>query len=342
MTAWADLLPGKTRTILRTGSKEPGQLGPAVFLVIFRDDFAAGAVARALRSDLGRVGLCRVLVPPLRGRDFTAPAHHRAVERWCAAHLAEGERPVLVALLEQGLLEDLEWLGLAAYVAASSDQRREERHSFSGARTLVLPVADPDKFASAIISDVLHPDTAAPSTPAPSMPARSPDHQHPIAAPAPSTNRVRSRVNPVPRRTGPMPKIRVVRVANIARITGQTGLASSLFPDYPYLSPPAAATGSPTAPASATPGSPSHAAATSTPGISSRADQAAVDTTTGRVLTPPTVVPPARAVPPGDQPGICACPGCNEAVVQTDPGSARLYHSAECRRRARRLRHGLR
>ena len=42
---------------------------------------------------------------------------------------------------------------------------------------------------------------------------------------------------------------------------------------------------------------------------------------------------------PGDQPQICACPGCDEVVVQSDPGNKRLYHSAQCRRKARRLRH---
>jgi hypothetical protein len=42
---------------------------------------------------------------------------------------------------------------------------------------------------------------------------------------------------------------------------------------------------------------------------------------------------------PGDQPLICACSGCDEVVVQSEPGNTRLYHSAECRRKARRLRH---
>lgn len=42
---------------------------------------------------------------------------------------------------------------------------------------------------------------------------------------------------------------------------------------------------------------------------------------------------------PGDQPQICACSGCDEVVVQSKPGNTRLYHSAECRRKARRLRH---
>ena len=42
---------------------------------------------------------------------------------------------------------------------------------------------------------------------------------------------------------------------------------------------------------------------------------------------------------PGDQPRICACPGCDEVVVQSDPANKRLYHSAACRRKARRLRH---
>ncbi len=46
--------------------------------------------------------------------------------------------------------------------------------------------------------------------------------------------------------------------------------------------------------------------------------------------------------PPGDQPQICACPGCDEVVVQTDSGNTRLYHSPECRKKARRLRHGRR
>jgi len=41
---------------------------------------------------------------------------------------------------------------------------------------------------------------------------------------------------------------------------------------------------------------------------------------------------------PGGQPQVCACPGCDEVVVQRDPGSIRFYHSDECRRKARRLR----
>jgi hypothetical protein len=45
---------------------------------------------------------------------------------------------------------------------------------------------------------------------------------------------------------------------------------------------------------------------------------------------------------PGDHPRVCACPGCDEVVVQHDPGSMRLYHSDDCRRKARRLRRGSR
>jgi len=42
---------------------------------------------------------------------------------------------------------------------------------------------------------------------------------------------------------------------------------------------------------------------------------------------------------PGGPSQVCACPGCDELVVQVDPGSPRLYHSHECRKKARRLRH---
>jgi hypothetical protein len=383
---WGDLLPGKTRTIPRTSSKNVTQSGSARFLVIFRDDIAAGTVARALRSDLGQVALGRVLIPPLRGRDFTAPVHHRAAERWCAAHLAEGERPVLVALLEQGLLEDLEWLGLAAYVAAPSDGRREERRSFSGACTLILPTDDLDTFASAVIKDVLHPDDAATAQSAPSLHVHWPVHQHPIGVPP-------RRTSAVPSRTGLTPKITIVRVPNTARIAGPTSLPSSLFLAGTQTGLPASATDSSTVPASATtPASttgqgltpsteaPPSGAGVITPGaaeatpdgtlVSNRAVTEPGGTTAGITITasdtalpdgttitsagttPGSARPSAApaggvrqrdAIPeglPGDQPQICACPGCDKAVVQTDPGSPRLYHSAECRRKARRLRHG--
>ena len=294
MAAWADLLPGKTRAISRKSSKSAEQPGSVAFLVILRDDFAARKIARVLRRDL-----CRVLVPSLRGRDFTAPAHHRAAEQWCAAHLADGERPVLVALLEQGLLGDLDWLGLAAYVARPPGRRREERHSFSGARTLILPVLSLDEFASAIASHVLPSgfDAAvfrsAPS--APSAPARSPVRQHSIAAAPRRTDPVPGRPDPVPGRLGPPPKVGIVRVGDTTGIVGATGLASSLFlADLQAACPPAAATSSPTAPASAAaPTSPSHAAATPAPGIPARAGQPAADTAAGQGHSPLTAVPPA-------------------------------------------------
>jgi hypothetical protein len=292
MTAWADLLPGKTRAISRKSSKSGEQHGSVAFLVILRDDFAARTIARALRRDL-----CRVLVPSLRGRDFTAPAHHRAAEQWCAAHLAGGERPVLVALLERGLLGDLDWLGLAAYVAAPPGRRREERHSFSGARTLILPVPSLDEFASVIASHVLPSgaaDAAAPRS-APSAPARSPVRQHSIAAAPRRPDPVPGRPDPVPGRLGLPPKVSMVRVANTTGIVGATGLASSLFlADRQAACPPAAPTSSPTAPASAAaPTSPSHAAATPAPGTPARAGQPAAGTAAGQEHSPLTAVPPA-------------------------------------------------
>jgi hypothetical protein len=240
MTAWADLLPGKTRAISRKSSKNAGQPGSVAFLVILRDDFAARTIARVLRRDLRRV-----LVPSLRGRDFTAPAHHRAAEQWCAAHLADGERPVLVALLEQGLLGDLDWLGLAAYVARPPGRRREERHSFSGARTLILPVLSLDEFASAIASHVLQSGAADATVPrsAPSAPARSPVRQHSIAAAPRRTDPVPGRTDPVPGRLDPPPKVGIVRVADTTGIVGATRLASSLFlADLQAACPPAAGT----------------------------------------------------------------------------------------------------
>jgi hypothetical protein len=288
MTALADLLPGKTRAIPRKSSYIVGRPGLVAFLVIFRDNFAAGTVSRALRSDL-----CRALVPPLRGRDFTAPAHHRAAEQWCAAHLAEGERPVLVALLEQGLLEDLDWLGLAAYVATPSGRRREERHSFSGARTLVLPVPSLDEFASAVISHVLPSgaDKAAVPGSEPSPQTHPPVRRHPIAAALPRTD-------PVPSRPGPAPKISVVRVADTTGIAAATGLASSLvlagtqLVDTQPAGTPAAA-GTPTAPASATASvSPSHAAARPARGTTARAGQPAAGAATSQGPAPLTAVPP--------------------------------------------------
>ena len=42
---------------------------------------------------------------------------------------------------------------------------------------------------------------------------------------------------------------------------------------------------------------------------------------------------------PGGRSQVCACPGCDETVIQRDPGSPRLYHSRECRKKARELRH---
>lgn len=62
------------------------------------------------------------LVPPLRGRDFTAAAYRHAATPWNAAHVAAGQEPVLVALCEDGLLEDLAGFGLSAYVGVPPGQ----------------------------------------------------------------------------------------------------------------------------------------------------------------------------------------------------------------------------
>jgi len=80
------------------------QQGAGPFVVIIGDSRCAHAVALAVAARLAAAGRAPgVLVPPLRGRDFTGPACRRAAGQWCAVHLGPGERPVLVALAAGGL-----------------------------------------------------------------------------------------------------------------------------------------------------------------------------------------------------------------------------------------------
>ncbi|HWG15035.1 MAG TPA: hypothetical protein VG268_17335 [Streptosporangiaceae bacterium] len=120
-------------------------------MVIINERRLAHAVAMELQARLP-AGQQRapVLVPPVRGRDFIA-ACRRPAGQWRASHLAGGDRPMLVALCEDGLLDDLDRLGFPAYVAVPPGRCGAGPHRLRGAPTVLVPATTARQFVGAVI-----------------------------------------------------------------------------------------------------------------------------------------------------------------------------------------------
>lgn len=90
------------------------------YLVLIKDGKLALAVGAALEDRLSQDGRRAVsLVPATRGADFIDSVHGQCLEQWQGF----GGGPLqVVALYEEGLLERLKLLGLAAYVAVPLEE----------------------------------------------------------------------------------------------------------------------------------------------------------------------------------------------------------------------------
>jgi hypothetical protein len=170
-----DLPMTGVRGLVRRQRPNSGSAG--TYLVIIRESRFAYAVATELQSRL-TVGDRRpvALVPPFRGRDFTAPGQRRLAAQWRATHVAAGEQPILVALCEDGLLEDLERLGLSAYVGVPPGDDGVELRGADGACTVVVPVGTARELVQAVIDHTVPDQSPVESldVPARRSPAGSP------------------------------------------------------------------------------------------------------------------------------------------------------------------------
>ena len=119
-------------------------------LIFIRDGSLALSVAAALEERLAHDGHdALALVPAVRGADFVG-TYHRQLRAWPTDPGQPGG-PVVVALDEDGLLNRLEALGLAAYVGVpQADEWRIVYWAGGGAGAILLPVATARDLVEAV------------------------------------------------------------------------------------------------------------------------------------------------------------------------------------------------
>lgn len=154
---------------------------PQVYLVVIEESRLADAVATELRTHLAlpRQHVLAV-VPPFRGRGYTAPCYQQWAERWQGAHLPPGSHPLLVTLGQDGLLDDLERLVLPAYVAVPPDRPGATLCGRDGVRIVLIPATTARQFVRAILDRSVPPGAPL----AARTPARSPREVARIRAPS--------------------------------------------------------------------------------------------------------------------------------------------------------------
>ena len=120
-----------------------------IYLVMIRDDRLALTVAGALKARLlGDGHDALVLVPSARA--LTPASQNDADQAWSADRWPDARRLRLVTVYEHGLLERLEALGLAAYVAVPPDQDGRVIRWAGPARAIMLPVASARDLVDAV------------------------------------------------------------------------------------------------------------------------------------------------------------------------------------------------
>jgi hypothetical protein len=126
--------------IVRTGSLR--DTTPRTYLILIRDGRRALAVATALEERMvrdGRAGL--TLIPAIRGSDFPGAGYQRQLQAWHDCRSRNSAAPQVVALHENGILEKLESLGLAAYIGVPKDSQWRILRWQKDAGAIFLPVA---------------------------------------------------------------------------------------------------------------------------------------------------------------------------------------------------------
>jgi hypothetical protein len=124
---------------------------PQTYLILIKDDGLALGIGEALEDRLLRDGHSAVaLVPAVRGAGFADVADEWLHEARRLDPAMGGRPPQVVALYEDGLLERLEPLGLAAYVGVplAQDWRVVPWGDNSGA--ILLPVATARDMVAAV------------------------------------------------------------------------------------------------------------------------------------------------------------------------------------------------
>ncbi|MQA78502.1 MAG: hypothetical protein GEV10_08485, partial [Streptosporangiales bacterium] len=183
-------------------SPQPGAVdapaaAPPVFLVLIGNEWLAGTVARGLSARLAATGrAARVLVPPVRGRDFLDPACRARMHAWWEEQRTgvDVASAVLVATDE----DRLGGLTHRAYVAVRPDRREAPAHTY-GAAVCTVPAATIRDLVDAAAADVLAIGSATPDA---DVPARTPAAWDTgcVVASRPVTRRRTARLPDPPRR----------------------------------------------------------------------------------------------------------------------------------------------
>lgn len=124
---------------------------PQTYLILIRDDSMALALGEALEERLLADGhSAAALVPAVRGADFASSATDWLDQARALDSSLGGQPPHLVALQEDGLLELLEPLGLAAYVGVPQGQELRVVPWGEDAGAMLLPVATARELVEAV------------------------------------------------------------------------------------------------------------------------------------------------------------------------------------------------
>jgi len=122
-----------------------------IYLVLIRDGRLALTVGAALEDRLLRDGHRAIaLVPAARGPEFAGSDRRRHLAIWGSGPASAGHGPQVVALYEEGLLDDLASLGLPAYVGVRHDEEARVARWADGSGAIMLPVATARDLVDAV------------------------------------------------------------------------------------------------------------------------------------------------------------------------------------------------
>ena len=125
---------------------------PQTYLVLIRDGRLALAVASELEDRLADEGWpALALVPAMRGVDFADPDYGGCLRAWQPGTRRYTGTPQVVALYEEGLLNRLASLGLAAYIGVPREEEWRVVHWDNDAGAMLLPVATARDLVDAVV-----------------------------------------------------------------------------------------------------------------------------------------------------------------------------------------------
>ena len=173
---------------------------PQTYLVPIRDGRLALAVASELEDRLADEGWpALALVPAMRGVDFADPDYGGCLRAWQPGTRRYTGTPQVVALYEEGLLNRLASLGLAAYIGVPREEEWRVVHWDNDAGAMLLPVATARDLVDAVVD---HTRPACSARSARASVTSSAGSAAPSSRACPRTAR---RKSPTLRRTRPLP-----------------------------------------------------------------------------------------------------------------------------------------